>query len=79
MQAVPALRAICRSCVVSPIISVRAGSTPSSDISSRSISGSGLEAVSSAVRVLSNTPLSAAVASASSRPRRLLPVATAIQ
>ena len=57
MLAVPAFAASCRSCVVSPIIRVRSGLTPSSSISSSSIRGCGLEAVSSAVRVASNKPL----------------------
>ena len=74
--AAPALAASCRSCVVSPIISVRSGSTPNSRISSSSICGFGLEAVSSAVRVASNRPCSCTVCSASSSPRRDLPVAT---
>ena len=49
-QATPALAASCRSCVVSPIMRVRSGSTPNSRISSCSICGCGLERVSSAVR-----------------------------
>ena len=50
----PALAASCRSWVVSPIIRVRSGAQPSSRISSFSMRGSGLPAVSSAQRVASN-------------------------
>ena len=56
------------------------GSTPNSRISSSSIRGSGLEAVSSAVRVRVEQPLQLRrCRSASSSPRRDLPVATPSQ
>ena len=57
--AMPALAASCRSCVVSPIISVRSGDA---ELNHQLVQhrGSGLLAVSSAVRVLSNTSRSCA-------------------
>src|SRR5476649_836414 len=75
--AAPAFFAICRSCVVSPIITVRLTSCPSSRVSSCSMAGCGLEKVSSAHRVPSKRLVRRDWSSARFRPTRLLPVATA--
>src|SRR5450830_177461 len=77
MPADPAFWAISRSCVVSPIITVRFRSWPSSRVSSCNMAGCGLEKVSSAQRVASKVLSSFAAFSARFRPTRLLPVATA--
>ena len=64
---------------MSPIITACSGSAPSCATISCSIRGSGFEAVSSAQRVAWKLSLSPSSPSTRSRPRRLLPVATAIQ
>jgi hypothetical protein len=75
----PALTASCRSWVVSPIIRVRSGCTPNSAISSCSISGCGL-GFRRRCGCRRTRPRSCnRLASTSSSPRRLLPVATPSQ
>jgi hypothetical protein len=76
IDAVPAERAIAKSCVVSPIMTVRCSDMASAPVISCSIAGCGFGCVSSAHRdAAKNMPRP--VAAERSRPRRLLPVATA--